>query len=155
MEVEEPEDNAAPLPVTLLVQRGGGSTGVSQVDWIISRSDGQHQCFQYMCCSLACVGLSGSSVAEDIQPTSGTLHFISGLASRPLTISVLRDTTPEITEVRPFLITVWELVNYVTELTSYICVTVKVGIPEVSLLCATVAGSRYCWQQNVHPEHNK
>lgn len=42
LEVEEPESNV-PLAVTLLVQRNGGSTGVSQVDWSISRSDGQHQ----------------------------------------------------------------------------------------------------------------
>lgn len=39
-EVNEPEGGIG-MPVTLLVQRNGGSTGVSQVDWSISRSDGK------------------------------------------------------------------------------------------------------------------
>ena len=39
-DVNEPEGGIG-LPVTLLVQRNGGSNGVSQVDWSISRSDGE------------------------------------------------------------------------------------------------------------------
>ena len=49
--------------------------------------------------------LSGSPVEVDIQPTSGTVHFISGLSSRSFIISILPDDIPEITEVRLFLLT--------------------------------------------------
>ena len=45
----------------------------------------------------------GSPVAGDVQPTSGSLQFITGLTSRSITISILPDDVPEITEVRIFI----------------------------------------------------
>lgn len=99
-DVNEPEGGIG-LPVTLLVQRTGGSVGVSQVDWSISRSDGEcRKCFE----STYVILCSGSPVAADIQPTSGNIQFVTGLISRSITLTVLPDDIPEITEVRKLLV---------------------------------------------------
>ena len=40
--VEEPEDGASPRPVTLMVQRVGGTLGVVSVSWRVTSTSGKH-----------------------------------------------------------------------------------------------------------------
>ncbi|XP_041376199.1 adhesion G-protein coupled receptor V1-like [Gigantopelta aegis] len=84
MSVQEPE-GSQPYSVNITVVRKGGSMGVVTLNWEAR--------------------LKGELATEDINPTSGILHFVSNEGSRRITVAILPDNIPEGQENIEFVLT--------------------------------------------------
>lgn len=100
-EVSEPEDSAT-TSVNLVVERRGGATGVVEVSWSVSASNGElhmylpfdrHGITTYLDMYI------GEDPSPDIVPVSGSLQFISNVTQRQITLSINADDIPEVAEV--------------------------------------------------------
>ncbi|ESP05659.1 hypothetical protein LOTGIDRAFT_102713, partial [Lottia gigantea] len=72
--VEEPENGIA-YTIDIRVERLGGSMGIVNLEWM---SD-----------------LNGEEAVQDIQPSSGTLRFVSGESNLKISLQILPDDIPE------------------------------------------------------------
>lgn len=110
--VEEPADGSSPRPVTLTVQRSGGTVGVVSVSWRVTVNGGKlfigHVIFAHVqwCHPADVVRMYLifyyvlADAGADVLPVTGSLPFFTMDSSGQFILSVLPDAIPEVEEVR-------------------------------------------------------
>lgn len=97
--VSEPEDSDT-ASVSLVVERIGGDTGVIEVSWSLSSSNGRCGLAFELSVMNSSLGICvGDDPSLDIVPVSGTLQFISNVRQQEIDLLVKADDIPEVEEV--------------------------------------------------------